>query len=707
MKSQYNKPYRLKRLVAVAALLASLAACSKKDAPNEPAPEPPVSGGNNGQPFVSTDVLPINPSIVSRCFNGMQMTGKHPRLLFTSEEIAAIKSRSNGDPFTKGTYDEVIAKANTALSAAPITYQLDGANLRLNGIHQFSNDQVPFLVLAYQFTKNTAYAKKCMDQVERMITWADWGANRHFLDAGIAAKAMALIYDGLNDYLSTAQKNTIEAATKKFILDPAKTAIETNSGPFKWWLSNDNWNGICFGGILMSSLALYENNPSYYGSLIATSANGMLKYIQSLDPDGASEEGMSYWSYGISNTFLALESLKKVLSTTFGLTSLDGIKKTGWFPYLVSGPVGTASFGDDYLYFGKNNKFLSYFWFSHHLNDANLARYHYESCLSVNSNKNAKMNGWTDLLFYNPTLAQSGSASSLPLQGKMKGVDYFYIRENNAETALYVGMHGGSNAASHGHLDAGTFFIMAQGENFAVGNLGLENPYPSDYFRSTAPNYTDAPTQTISTTGRLHYYKVKTEGKSCLVFNPDARPEQDPQGEAVLAKEGADANGGFYILNMTNVYRRDVSNYQRGIKLNRSTGVITVQDEFVASTGGTVYWIMQSPSVDNIILSSDGKSATMNKNGKLLYLTLQSPAQASFQVVPRSESSPLYLPETAPIFQSLMAGKNTANRWYGKLQIKLESVPANTVTTIKVDFSKQQGQTSSGLQGLNNWTTTN
>jgi hypothetical protein len=122
--------------------------------------------------------------------------------------------------------------------------------------------------------------------------------------------------------------------------------------------------------------------------------------MESLGPDGASEEGMSYWSYGLTNTFLAFESMKRVLSTTYGLAEQPGFRKTGMFPYMVSGPVGTATFGDDYLYNGKENRFLSHFWFSNYFKDAPMAKAHYDACVSVNANRTVKMNGWMDLLFY-------------------------------------------------------------------------------------------------------------------------------------------------------------------------------------------------------------------------------------------------------------------------------------------------------------------
>ncbi|MBV5315009.1 MAG: IPT/TIG domain-containing protein [Prolixibacteraceae bacterium] len=667
-----------------------------------------VNANTNPGNFVSHDVVPVTSEVVNTCFYGFGKKDIHPRLLFTAADIARIKNIAASDPVAKASYDDVINQANQILSTSLLDYALDGAGLRIANIHTFANDQVPYLVLAYQFTKDTRYAQRCWQQIEAMASWPDWGANRHFLDTGIGAKGVALAYDGLYDFLTPDQRLKIVNALRKYTLEPGKTQIENGTGSWKWYLSNNNWNGICHGGLIMAALAIYETDPSFMSKVIQISSNGIVPFMQSFDPDGASAEGLMYWSYGLSNTFLAYESMKNVLSSTYGLAEMNGFKKTPSFPYQVSGPAGTATMGDDYLYYGSANRFLSYFWYARYFKDADFAKTHYEICLSRNSGKTNKLNGWMDLLFYDPELVARGSQSSFPLYNYIAGADYMFVRENNTDpSSLYIGMHGGDNNASHGHLDAGTFFIQALGENFAVGNLGKEDPYPADYFTTTGPNYDNATTNNATNPGRFYYYRVRTEGKNCLVFNPDARPEQNLTGKAVLKKESNDNSGGYYVLNMTACYKRDVSNYTRGIKLNRNSGIITIQDEFIPIVNSTVYWIMHSAATDGLVISTDGKKATMTKNGKVFYATIKSPSNARFEKVDRSETAINFLPETAPIFSTVMAGKNSINKWYGKLQIKLTDVKKDALTTIRVDLTSNNSIVSPDLVLMDNWTTNN
>jgi len=282
-----------------------------------------------------------------------------------------------------------------------------------------------------------------------------------------------------------------------------------------------------------------------------------------------------------------------------------------------------------------------------------------------------------------------------------------YVTENSSDpNSLYIGMHGGDNNASHGHLDAGTIFIQALGENFVVGNLGKEDPYPSDYFTVTSPGYSDLPTTTASDRGRFYYYRVKTESKSCLVFNPDARPEQNPAGVASVFNHAADNNGGFYIIDLASCYNRDVIDYKRGIKLNRNLGLITVQDEFTPRNTSTVYWIAQSPATDGLVISNNGKTAMMIKNGKTFYANIKSPDNATFEKVDRSETLINYLPETYQVFSSVMAGKNSINKWYGKLQIKL-TANGQSRSILRIDFSALSGSDTPDLINLSDWTTSN
>lgn len=647
-----------------------------------------------------SDKIPIDKYSVQKGFQKSGVEGVHPRLFYNETRIAEIMNTVNGDrKFAAKTYADIMNQAKALLNAPLKNWQLDGTNLRITTIHDVGNTDLPILALAYLFTKDATYAERCYRQMQAMCSWKDWGASRHFLDTGIGARGFAMAYDAIYDYLNENQRKELVGGLRRLALEPGRLQIETGQGQaWAWYNANNNWNGICNGGLICAALAVYETDPEFMSHLIALASNKMMIYMQSFEPDGASEEGMMYWSYGLTNAFLALEAMQRNLTTTYGLTDLNGISKTGWFPYHVSGPVGTATFGDDYLYYGKTNKFLSFFWFAHFFNDVNLAKKHFDECMS----RQGMMNGYHDLLFYYPEQVSQGAQSEMPLQGYLKGADYMYISENNSDiNAFYVGMHGGNNNANHGHLDAGSFNIQANGECVFIGNLGKPDPYPADYFNETAPYYESAPTTVANTTGRFYYYRVRSEGKSCLIFNPDARPEQNPKGTARLINQSANDNGGFYVLDMSDVYKRDADKYIRAIKLNRATQTVTIQDEFTPKkSGSTIYWLGHTSQTGSLTLSTDRKVATCLKNGKTTQIRIVSPAGAGFDVVPNSETDINYLNETRSIFSSVMKQKNPINRWYGKLQIKLQNI--SNPTTITVEITNNNVNNNSSIP-INEW----
>lgn len=660
-----------------------------------------VDPSKPGGGFVSNDKVPITPQIVNTCFLGNGQVNTHPRLFFTTTDIQRIKLLILTDQAAKAAYDEIIRNANKYLSQSIYKYGLDAAKLRIGGIHPVGSEVIPALVLAYQFTGDQRYAKRCWDQLAEMMTWPDWGANRHFLDVGIGSKGVAMAYDGLYDYLTTAQKTQLVVAARKYALEPGLSQMSGNTSVWAWYESKNNWNGICHGGLIDLALSMYETDNLLMSNVISSATNRILLYMKSFEPDGASEEGIAYWDYGLTNTCLCFDAMVRTLGTTYGLSEQPGFIKTGWFPFLLTGPAGTASIGDDDLYNGKSYKYLSRFWFAKHFKDADLAKAQYQATISK---LGVKLNDWIDLLNYDPILVSQGQDAVIPLSGHIRGLNYMFVRENNTDESYYIGMHDGDNNAGHGHLDAGSFFLHSKGQVFVTGSLGNTHPYPADYFDVTSPYYSSAPTNITSTIGRFYYYRVRTEGKSCLVFNPDARPMQNPYGIANEQDDANDALGGYYVTNLTANYSRDVSSYNRGVKINRQMKVTTVQDEFSTKTASTVYWLIHTAAIVSIN-STNKKIAKLTIGTKSIYAIIKSPAEAEFEYVPSSANSVNYLTETKSIFSTIMLGKDQTNGIYGKLQFKLSGVTGAKI--IRVDFVDDTTTSTPDIVQLSDWNTSN
>lgn len=574
----------------------------------------------------------------------------HPRLFFSTDDIHRIrKLNEQGDTLIHIGYLQNQIESSKILKEPLLSYYLDEAKLRVPSIHKFAV-QLPHLVMMYQLTGDTLFARRIVNQFKKLNDFPDWGANRHFLDAGIGGFDFALAYDALYAFLTTEEKKMMRTAVLKYVLIPGKEQLQKKI----WWsTANHNWNGICNGGIIMAALSMYEEDPNEMSEIIALAINALPKYIQSFDPDGQSDEGLMYWGYGLMYTTIAMESMQRVLGTSFGLDQFTGFKKTGWFPAFVSGPVSSLNIGDDPI---KNGKSRSFFWFAKNNNDTALAKMQYDLCKESN-----EMN-WMDMIYYNPKMVRSNLKNNIPLENHIHGIELMSLRSGWDNNASFISLHGGYNNANHGHLDAGSFDLQANGEIWAYGNLGRdEYTYPGYFSKTTLPSYTD--TNLIqSDAGRWHFYRLRAEGKNCLVFNPTVRPDQNEMGIATLLNKNIGINESSFKIDLTNCYTRDVSSYTRKILLNKSTTAMTVKDEFVSKDTSTVWWGMHTKA--DITIWPKSNSALLQQNGKKMLVTIKSPSNAVFQVLDAS-----YLPGELFPFT-----KNSLNVGFKKLAIHLPKV---------------------------------
>lgn len=614
---------------------------------------------------LKSSLIKVNASMIEADFKKNRYNGIHPRLLYTQKTVERITNLlKNKDPFVTKYYEYAKKSADEIMKEPLLHYGLDAAELRIPTIHQFAV-QAPWLIFMYQMSGDKKYAERCYSQFEILSKYPDWGADRHFLDTGIAAFTFAFIYDGLYYYLSDNQRETLENAVEKYALDPGKYQIENCKGTWKWYVSDNNWNGICNGGLIMASLALFEKNTKKASQLITDAVNCLPNYLLKFEPDGQSEEGLMYWSYGIMYTIIALESMNNTLGTTYGLTNLSGLKKSGWFPFLMSGPAVSLNIGDDPLRYSRD---ISFFWFSKFYNDSLLAKQQFDLCM-----QNNRFN-WQDIYFYNPSLIAQSENNIMYLDNHLHGIELYSIRENwKSDKAMYIAMHGGANSSNHGHLDAGSFYIQALGEVFADGNLGRDDyTFPGYFSKKTLPDYWDMVTPQQES-GRWHFYRLRTEGKNCVIINPTIRPEQKETGIAKMKLKSSKINEeSIYTIDLSDCYERDVNVYERSISMNRLKKSMSVKDVIRCKENNSdIFWLMHTRA--DVKLKEKGHVAVLIINGKQLKAVIQKPFNAKFKVLDATYLLPGKYPFT----------KNSINEGFKKLVIELNGIKE---TEIKVDF---------------------
>ena len=629
---------------------------------------------------VAAQFTTANPSNVVQAYESTWNKASYPRLFGSTQEITNIKNLYNsGDALVKKSIERMLGEANTALTKAIPGWGLDAANLRVSSVHTISKEFVPQLSIAYLITGDEKYARRLWDVALALMNYQDWGVattapyrDRHFLDTGIGAFNAAMIYDALSGWMTTEQKDSLYAMTRKFVLVPVLAQYNgTASRSWNWMGANNNWNGICNGGVISACLTMFEHDKSFLSDVASRAINFLPNYINAFEPDGQSEEGLMYWSYGLMYTVTAFDIMQRTLGSTYGYSGTNGLRKTGYFPVYTAGPVATINVGDDGV---RSNRTNSIMWFSKHLQDPNLAKLSYDLFM-----ENGGWMPWFDLFHYNPTLVQQGTELTPGPDNYIRGIDlYSFVERWKDRNALYLAVHAGNNRANHGHLDAGSFYIQGLGEYWAFGNLGSDSYTNAGYFdfgdkanNDCTPTYNGS-NYAPSASQSWHFYRKRAEGKNAVVFNPDYRADQDPSQEAVYKGfMNSSEKIGSGTINLNMIYNRDVNSYARGYSLDRERRVITINDNISAKSNKNIWWNMHTRA--NISLSADKRTALLTQNGKSMKVVLRSPVNGQFQV-----ASATYLEgRTFPLTV------NSSNSNYKKLAINLKDTRD---VTIRVEF---------------------
>jgi oligo-alginate lyase len=185
--------------------------------------------------------------------------------------------------------------------------------------------------------------------------------------------------------------------------------------------------------------------------------------------------------------------------------------------------------------------------------------------------------------------------------------------------AAYVGIKAGSAGGGHGHMDAGSFILEANGVRWAV-DLGRDqysgprkHGLGDDLFRETQDSK------------RWAIYNDGADSHNILRFN-GAFPWVDGKAEMRPAKH-ADIAAGF-VVDLTPTYAGQVQSAQRGLSLRPDRSLL-IRDEW--TTGGRAALVAaQWMTYAKVTLEKD--AAVLTQAGETLRLRVLSPDSAHLAV---------------------------------------------------------------------------
>lgn len=586
-------------------------------------------------------------------------------------------------------------------------YEKNLAGYTLKGIPSEARSAVEQFAILYQITNKKEYAELCWQQLERMVwdeEWTgdgrrrgSWGEDSNgFLDAAMVTYSVAFAYNYIKDTLKDNQKEIIIKA----LYEEGFYYFENLNNVNVLLHGNNHCLLIC-GNLALAALSTLSyqgeiegtvKGKSYHVDVQKMSAevvitafrflqNGLVHYSDS----GGFPEGPAYSIYAHRNIVSLLATLRNLYGeengkiNSFGLSDIEGIMNYINYPLYSSSPNHESFYYAESEYSNNQPALL---WYTR-IDESNTNA----AILSKLADDNEQYNIMS-LLWYTPGLFDKINLHA------MEKLDYLLEEHELAtfrsafgdEMAIFTGLKGvniTSGSFAHKNLDSGTFEIYALGERF-IGNFCNET------YNIVVPNgFWDYDYQ------RWTYYKKNAQGQNTLVFNPEKNPvlQQDPNANAPIVKFDSNQNGGYSIVNLSDVYKTDVLSAYRGLKLFDNRTKIMLQDEFELRDESTIYWSAHTEAKIEIISE---KVARLILNGKSLYAYINSEI-GSFSVMPATA-----LPGTIGEFCNL------DNEGVNKLVIRLDHVTSGTLNVVFVPTLEEITQFENyKITALNDWSLEN
>ncbi len=581
----------------------------------------------------------------------------HPRLLVSAEDLQRLTRRVQENATLKDWHAKLAERGRRILEQPPSKYEIpDG--LRLLATSRRVLDRVYTLALLFRLDADPRYAERAWKELEAAAAFKDWNP-RHFLDTAEMTHAFAIGYDWLYDYWKPEQRDLLRAS---MVEKGIKLANDIQSKNTWWAKAHHNWNQVCNGGIGMGALALADVEPAVSGEFLHAALKSIQLAMREYGPDGAWAEGPGYWHYATSYNVVFLAALQTALGRDFGLGEIPGFADAGLFPMYATGPLGrTFNYAD-----GGDGTIRApeMLWLARRFNRPAYARYQVPIASGTAQ----------DLIWYDPQIAQATAPAS-PLDEYFRGAEVVTLRSAwNDKDAVFVGFKGGDNQANHSHLDLGTFVLDALGVRWAV-DLGADDYNLPAYFGNK----------------RWTYYRLRTEGHNTLDLNPGAAPGQNPAAAAKIIQFESTPNRAVAVADLSAAYAQQARSVRRGIALLDRRRVL-VQDEIQADQAADLWWFLHTPA--EIEVATDGKSATLQRDGKRLRAQLIVPAEAMFSVM-----------DAKPLPNSPQPEGQNANQGIRRLAIHLPKAESVRLAVLLQPLAQGQGSslTAPELRPLAEW----
>jgi oligo-alginate lyase len=545
----------------------------------------------------------------------------HPRLFANAEKWQALKTQVTTDPVSQRMFALIRERAENVLALPSLNLPSKGINL--HGPMRQMQGRIAGLAMTYKLTGDARFLTRARQEMKELAETPHWRPG-HFLSCSEATTAMALGLDWLYAELTPAERDACARAIIEKGLNESLAAEEKKES---WVTSGGNWGPVCHGGMALGALAIAEREPALARRIVERSIASVSYAAVKYAPAGAHSEGPGYWAYGTNFYFLLADALRTTFGTLCDLEKPPGLLKTGDYNIQMTAPSGNMfCYGDSVPEFGFEPVM---FWFARELRGYYLAAPTLDRLepmrailTSDGQMPDASRLQPIALIWWDPALQPEPGKIVGPLTWWSEGGPQPQAVMRSAwgdPRATYVGIKGGKAAGGHGHMDAGSFILEANGIRWAV-DLGRDsyagprrNGLADDLFRE----HQDSKRWTI--------FNDSADGHSILRFN-GAFPWVDGKAEIRPATHTAIPAG--YVVDLTPVYEGQVKTAQRGFSLRADRSVV-IRDEW---TTGDRAALVAAQWMTFAKVTLEKGAAVLTQDGETLRLRVVSPVGAHLAV---------------------------------------------------------------------------
>ncbi|HEX5220713.1 MAG TPA: heparinase II/III family protein [Verrucomicrobiae bacterium] len=536
---------------------------------------------------------------------------EHPRLLITTNDMAALRAAATTNAETAAILTRTEAAARLAMAKPLLTYDKKGR--RLLAVSREALRRICLWSFAYRLTGDKVLAERAEKEMLNLAAFNDWNPS-HFLDTAEMTAAMAIGYDWLFDALTVSNRITIRDVIVAKGIDPALDPKARWNG---WQRTENNWNQVCFGGLTLGALAIAEDEPARVRELLSRARTNNLAGLRPYAPDGVYPEGPSYWGYGTTYQVLMLAALESALSTDWELSAAPGFLASAASLVQQTGPTGRPfNFADG----GEGVAFrAALFWFAQKLNRPDLV-YSQHRLLQQRLAEKGRELPEEYLL---PLLAKWTAAlpknlppPALPLAWRGGGPNPVGIFRSSwtDSNALYLAFKGGSARVNHGHMDAGSFVLECDGVRWAC-DLGAQ-----DYYSIESKGWSLF--KRTQDSDRWRVYRLNNFSHNTLTLDGQLH---NMAGDARITQFGNNEAA----VDLSAIFEGQATKVTRQFTVGNDRTVLILDEIRGGKPRLPVRWQMVTRAEARV----DGTRAELRQDGRMLRATIISPEGASFEVV--------------------------------------------------------------------------